>query len=406
MNKLIAGLFGAALMTGAAFADAGAPTPSAKDLSKAVEKVNYVETDVAGVRLNGYVDVGYLYNFYVGDNLLRHGSDAASGGNFNLNVVKLTVDKPLSNKNEWSAGFRADLMFGQDAGHFNDAWLPGSASEFFLEQGYITARAPIGNGLDIKAGKFAAWLGYEATDRPANLNITYGDIYGLLPATLTGVAVEYPINNSFSVGLAVGNGANLDFNDGTVLNGSVDHHDGYGIMAKLDYTVPGGNASWNNNVYYSWDAAGERDYSFTLLGDSFWSTQSKNSLVIYDGVLNWVPKFTNGKLLLGANYDLGNWAGVDHSTTFAAGALYAKYQFTDVFSLAGRGTYVHANHATGAGESVDLWSVTLTAGFNVVENLVIRAEYRFDLGNDRIQDGPTILHDSGHTVAVQAVYTF
>ena len=63
MKKMIAGLFGAALLSGVAFADVGAPTPSAKDLSKMVEKVNYVETDVAGVRLNGYVDVGYIYNF-------------------------------------------------------------------------------------------------------------------------------------------------------------------------------------------------------------------------------------------------------------------------------------------------------------------------------------------------------
>ena len=396
MKKMIAGLFGAALLSGVAFADVGAPTPSAKDLSKMVEKVNYVETDVAGVRLNGYVDVGYIYNFTGDPVSQRVGTDGANGGSFLVNAVKLTIDKPLNNKNEWQAGFRTDLMFGRDAGTLNGNWWSSSASELFLEQAYVNFRAPIGNGLDIKAGKFTTWLGYEVIERPANLNITYGQMYTYLPSTMTGLALEYPLCNTADVGFAIGNASgdwNLD--------------DRYAVMGTLNLKVPGGNANWRNSVYYIWD--------------SFYDTATNDhgNSVIYDTNVNWAPKFTNGKLLLGAAFDLGyaqnTFGGVNRGSTIIGAAGYAKYQFTSIFSLAGRVDYVHvddpmafnslnvwASNFGGAPAARDGWSATLTAGFNVVENLLIRAEYRMDIGNNvTIDDG-----DVAHTFAVQAVYTF
>ncbi|MDR2463706.1 MAG: porin [Verrucomicrobiales bacterium] len=392
MNKLIAGLFGAALIANVAFADAGAPAPSAKDLSKAVEKVNYVESDVAGVKLSGYVDVNYIYNFYAGDNALRSGVDAQNFGNFNVSQVKVQLEKPLTNENKLQAGFVVGAYLGQDFG--------GEASSLAVANAYVNARIPVGNGIDIKAGKFVTWIGYESPERPANLNITFGEHGFFQPTYLTGVALEYPVNNIIDLGIAVGNGSSMDSNIGS--NGFLNHGDGYAATAKIDFKVPGGNANWQHAVYYSWDAAGEQNFT-DVYGLNF---QKKNSLVVYDGILNWVPKFTNGKLLLAANYDIGNWTNTDGAnkadSTFVTAALYAKYQFTDVFSLAGRGTYVHANEL---GLNEDLWSVTLTAGFDLVENLKLRTEYRFDFGNDRVSDG-YLTHNSGHTVAVEAVYVF
>ncbi|MDR2462584.1 MAG: porin [Verrucomicrobiales bacterium] len=425
MNKLITGLFSAALIANAAFADGGAPAPSAKDLSKAVEKINYVEADTAGVKLSGYVDVGYTYNFYNGYNLFRNGTDLAPKGDFNVNAVKLTLAKDLGGKNTWDAGFRVDAMVGEDAG--------GSASSLFLQQAYVTANAPLSSGVVVKAGKFIGWLGYEAPDRPANLNITYGDIAAFIPTYFTGVSAEYKLNDIVDFGLAVANGSNLDSNTGS---GFIADHDatgdGYGIMAKVNFTVPGGNANWQHALYYSWDARGEDflagkslpgDISSALAGAGFGGplTVQKDNFVVYDGIINWVPKFTNGKLLLGVNYDiiyanLGSNYGVElGNVTMFGGAGYAKYQFNDIFSLAARVSYLHLYnnylHYVGLSNSDDLWSATLTAGFNVAENLVIRAEYRFDLGNNRVLDyniGSATLqsHDSGHTVAIEAVYTF
>ena len=405
MNKWITGLFAAALISGTAMADTGAPAPSAKDLSKAVEKVNYVETDVTGVKLSGYVDAGYIYNF-TGNNYLatRAPSDGQSAGDFNVNAVKLTLSKELSDKNEWQAGFRADIMVGEDAG----STLGGHGDEgnsFLLEQAYVTFRAPVGNGIDFKVGKFVTWLGYEVIERPSNLNITYGNLFqNMIPLYHTGVSAEYKINDSFSTGLAVVNGFNSDSN-----YGYDDSGDGYGIEAKIAYTNPGGNFTIQDAVYYSWDSSGE----------IYGASGPNGNVVINDIVANWTPKFANGKLLLGLNADIG-YADVSQSTTnsdtWFGVAGYAKYQFTDVFSLAGRVDYIHDSDSaaffskfqpfTG---SADVWSVTLTAGFNLAENLVLRTEYRLDLGNDIQVDGSTGSYassDVAHTVAVQVVYTF
>jgi len=396
MNRWIIGLFGVVLCSGLAYADTVATAPASKDLTKAVEKLNYVETDQTGIKLSGYVDVGYEYNFYNGDNKNRIMGDTHSFGDFSVNQVKLTLQKDLSDKNEWQAGFRTDLFLGEDFNYVNGQ--SGSADSFFVKQAYVTFRAPVGNGLDFKVGKFASWIGYEFTDRPANLNITYSDLFYLTPGDFTGVSAEYKFNDIIDGGFAVVNGMCMDSNPGF----KDIQDDGYGLMAKLNFKVPGGNANWQHAVYYSWDSANEFLYDNNNYRPGF---SASGNEIVYDGILNWVPKFADGKLLLGGTYDLGTIDGLrdQEGFTFAGAGLYAKYQFNPIFSLAGRGTYVH----TTDDSANDLWSITLTAGFNVAENFTIRTEYRFDLGNERIvnySDG--ITHNSGHTAALEATYTF
>jgi hypothetical protein len=130
--------------------------------------------------------------------------------------------------------------------------------------------------------------------------------------------------------------------------------------------------------------------------------------VIYNTWGNWAPKFANDKLLLAFNALLANTSGtagnvvVDSATTtsgninstwYGAGA-YAKYQFNDWFSLCSRGEYLGSNNSSAFGNQGsnntatnhvtgdNLWEYTLTAGFNVIDNLLIRAEYRMDWGSN------------------------
>jgi hypothetical protein len=400
-TKLMVALFCAGLTCNFSLADTEAPAPSAKDMAKAVEKTNYLETDTLGIKLSGYVDVGYIYNFSGNTNVNRVGSDGVAKGDFSVNTVKLALEKPLSDKNEWQAGFRTDLMLGKDAATLNDNGFNGNASEFYLQQAYVNFRVPVGNGLDITAGKFTSWLGYEELECPANINITYNMMYSFLPASMTGVAFEYPATNSLTFGVAIGNGM------GDSNFGGLDSNDGYGMMAKIDYVCD--NVEWQNAVYYSWDSAYEAAY-----GDDL----NNNIVVIYDSLFTWTPKFANDKLLFGLNADLGYAEATNSgdgvlngtSSTLWGAALYGKYQFTEIFSLAGRVAYLHVDdpdvfYTNSLGGSIfaqDTWSLTLTAGFNVVENFMIRAEYRVDVGNNTTENSG----DIAHMAAVQAVYAF
>jgi hypothetical protein len=408
MNKMIAGLFAAALVSAPAFADVGAPAPTAKDLEKAVEKVNYVETAQSGIKLSGYVDAGYTYNFQsegvFGKSGGAAGPDINPRGDFNLNAVKLTLEKPLSNANEFQAGFRADIKFGEDAGLLNSKVADdksGSSDNFSLDQAYVIIRAPLGNGLDITVGKFASLLGYEVDDRPANLNITYGYDYKFVTTHQTGVKFYYPVNDIVELQLAVSNGSGVDTGS-QAITPDPNFSDGYGVTGTINIKNSGGNANLFNGVYYS-----------DSTRDGF--TNENEGVLLWNVWGNWAPKFANDKLLLGFSSTLGDVDDASHSPTrpneaytFWTASLYAKYQFTDIFSLAGRASYYHSvdeksRKFTSFDDNGDAWSWTGTAGFDLLENLMLRAEYRADIYTG---DTGAISGDSAHTIALQAVYTF
>ena len=120
--------------------------------------------------------------------------------------------------------------------------------------------------------------------------------------------------------------------------------------------------------------------------------------------------------VLGA-YSPGNGPAGGATTWWGAGA-YAKYQFNDWFSLASRGEYLGSNndlkfgtqgspstsatsgHVTGTSH----WEYTLTAAFNVIDNLLLRAEYRMDWGSNIVSNGNVAGDNSGNVSGGPAYY--
>lgn len=403
MNKVIAGLFAAALLGGVnVYADVAASAPAAKDLKNIVEEGPYVETSQKGIKLSGYIDAGYSYNF-TGNGVaarIPNSADAGTYGDFNLNAVKLTLAKDLTDANELQGGFRVDLKLGEDVAGFatSNTGSTGS-SDLLVQQAYVILRAPVGNGIDVKVGKFVSLLGYEGDDRPANLNISYGYDYFFVTTLQTGVVGAYKFNDVVDVQFGVTNGSGVDNNFGAF----ADTQDGVALTGSINVTAPGGNANIYNAFYY--EVAGGAINVFENEPVFVWNTWG-----------NWVPKFANDKLLLGFSQTLGvaddasgtAFFGVaDNGNTWWTGSLYAKYQFTDIFSLAGRASYFHTNNqnlgASAVGiNNADLWSWTLTGGFDLAENLLLRAEYRVDFGGDLTSAGG----DVAHLISTQVVYSF
>jgi len=388
-------------------ADSG-PDASAKDTKKMVQN-NFVETAQKGVKLSGYVDAGYSYNFTGASNGTdtvsgRFGSDTAGKGDFNLYAVKIALEKAMTSENKAQAGFRADVMIGEDAAYLsNRTAVQGGINDdqnsnaLFLEQAYVNIRAPVGNGWDFKVGKFVSILGYEVIERPGNMNITYGLLWQQFPLFYTGVLSSYKFDEYLDGKLGVVNGSNTD-NNTTTGGGS----DGCAVLAALNVTAPGGNANWSNNFQYSSNS--ENDTAVNSTSNTGFIAGNNNSTggaytFIYDSWGNWSPKFANDKLLFAFDATIGTSnAGRTggESTTWCGASAYAKYQFNDWFSLSSRGEYLHGNNYEKIGNSLnydlstgvdpnnqsgmDLWEYTITAGFNVIDNLLIRAEYRLDWG--------------------------
>ena len=431
MIKNITALLGVlAAVASLSLADS-APEASAQDTKKMVQN-NFVETAQKGIKLSGYVDAGYSYNFTgassgTSDVTGRFGSDTAAKGDFNLYAVKIALEKALTSENKAQAGFRTDVMIGEDANYLINRGTSDNlnnsnqdSNALFLEQAYVSIRAPVGNGWDFKVGKFVSILGYEVIERPANMNTTYGLLWQQMPLYYTGVLSSYKFDDYLDAKLGVVNGSQTDNNTTTSGGG-----DGVAVLAALNVTAPGGNANWSNNFQYS---SNNDNNTVNFPNESSTSNGVENFssgtgyTFIYNSWGNWAPKFANDKLLFAFNALLGtastNEASSQPGTTWFGAGAYAKYQFNDWFSLCSRGEYLGGNNAeklTGVGTNTNLslWEYTLTAGFNVIDNLLIRAEYRLDWGNGSVNNFDTgsagdLNSSSGpaHYAGAEVVYSF
>jgi hypothetical protein len=420
-----------------------------KDLKKVIEDqgINYVETAQKGITLSGYVDTSYTEQFggrgdgFGGTQALDHQFDIHND-NFNVNAVKIALEKALPDKNEWAAGFRIDTMYGSDAAVLSatDPGL-GASSEFFLEQALVKFRIPVGNGLDIYAGKFTTFLGYEVIESPANLNFSRGLLFtDAIPLTNTGVYADYKFNSTFEAKLAIVDGWNDSVSDSTGAGPGNDPNTGFAtdrqndwefggksVMGQLNINAPGGNANITQSFIYS--PGGDSGAP---------SGPDDGPVVVYDIWGNWNPTFVkDSALLLGFNVDFGyNGASgtpqqeivpgaagnpfvpgpqVNDTNTWYGVALYASYKLTKVVTLSARGEYLHEDAAVNpkfgiAGVDQDDFSETLTASFSIWDNLLTRVEYRFDNvasgATAGLARGSVATYQTQNEISLEAVYSF
>ena len=83
----------------------------------AEEQPSAVMTALSSTTLSGYVDTSAQWNMGTGNanvpNYAFGGASKADG--FNLNVVKLALERPVDPATDWGAGYKVDLLFGPDA---------------------------------------------------------------------------------------------------------------------------------------------------------------------------------------------------------------------------------------------------------------------------------------------------
>jgi len=462
--------FSAVALSGAVVipALAGTDTATPKDLKKVLQDqgINYVETAQKGITLSGYVDTSYTYQFAGAGQYGPTGTNAGGGpGNtqaalrqfdtsnntFNVNAVKIALEKALPDKNEWAAGFRIDTIYGSDAKYLGDTAFNGTggnSSGLALEQALVKFRIPVGNGLDIYMGKFVTFLGYEVIESPANPNFSRGLLFtNAIPLTHTGIYADYKFNDIVEAKFGIVDGWNNSTSSsvtntpsGTFSPSGSSNDDGsFGkaLTGQINITNPGKNANICQSFIYSPE------------GEPGVVGADNSTVVVYDIWGNWNPTFVkDSALTLGFNVDLGyssggtpystssipggiggSTNGLPDSTTWWGIALYSKYQFNKVVSLAGRAEYLHEdpaanpkfnpdtaetnpNSPTGilsAGNQDD-FSFTATLAFNIWDNLLTRVEYRYDhiyAGDEGGAGGVGSAYKSDQNeLSLNAVYSF
>src|SRR5262249_36259571 len=166
------------------------PTPEGqpKTYLEEVMLYSYVENSwVFNLGKTGRGDVNEL-RFYDHDN------------NYTFNAAEISVKKDPSER--YRLGYGAVMTGGVDSqknhslGIFRDRDDQGplfrNTPQVDLVEAYASYLVPLGNGLTLKAGKWATLIGYEVYESPKNLNFSRSFLYTLgTPYTHTGLLATY-----------------------------------------------------------------------------------------------------------------------------------------------------------------------------------------------------------------------
>ncbi len=179
------------------------------------------DSSANSISISGLVDVNYSKNF---NNPVSHINDYRNfdiyENQFNLNFAKIVLQKTAS-----PVGFRIDLGFGQTMDIVNsDASLGGEKSLRNVEDAYLTAVVPWGNGLTINAGKLVTHMGGEVIETPGNINYSRSILFAYaIPFYHLGLSANYPFSDQLNATIYIYNGWNnvVDNNKGKTLGAEI-----------------------------------------------------------------------------------------------------------------------------------------------------------------------------------------
>lgn len=176
------------------------------------------------INIGGWINGGATFNPSQTDGFNGPVTFADQANRVQMNQLNIFIERAVRTEGKgWDVGFRADFMFGTDAiftqAYGNPAFDVNSGRALSdrgnwdldvccnssrtygiaFPQAFAEVYAPIGNGLNIKAGHFYTPIGYETVPAPNNFFYThaYTMQYGE-PFTHTGVLANYTINKNFT----------------------------------------------------------------------------------------------------------------------------------------------------------------------------------------------------------------
>jgi hypothetical protein len=333
--------------------------------------------------LFSYIEDSYVVKFgkqgHGNANELRF-YDHDTGNTFN--AAELSVKKDPSER--YPFGYGVVLTAGIDSqknhslGIFRDR---DDGAPFFrntervdLPEAYASYLIPLGEGLTLKAGKWATLIGYEVYESPKNLNFSRSFMYTLgTPYTHTGVLATYPFAKWFSLTL----GFTMGWDSADNLNGYLKPTGSFAFtpMDKL-------TASVNFHV--------GPEQTRAQMNDAVNNRWIVDTVIVYTGI---------DKLTLAVDFDFAGeendpaLVGIPGRTSRASSwsgvAGYAAYDWTSKLRTALRAEYfadpqgVRSSETIAPGNNVELWDITATLQYNIWRGLFGRLEYRHDEANRR-----------------------
>lgn len=355
---------------------------------QAEESMSPVMTTLSSTTISGYVNTSAHWDLGSGNaNPPAYSFNTGKQDGFNLNVVKLSIERPLDEA-QWAAGYKADLLFGPDANLYGTQSLQsgGTTGDFGIQQAYVALRAPVGNGLDFKVGVFDTIIGYETFDAGNNPNYTRSYGYTIEPFSHTGVLASYQFSEIFSAAAGIANTYGPAINsrafgdmDG---DGDFEGSESYKTyMGSIALTAPEDAGFLAGSTLYAGVVNGFNNGT----GENITSWYAGATVATpIDGLrLGVAYDYADGHHEVGDNAPGGE--GIPDQHAYAIGG-YASFQATEKLSLHGRVEYakfsqesVQAAASTAqAGLAEKIIAVTGTIQYDLWQNVLSRLEVRWD----------------------------
>ena len=296
-------------------------------------------------------------------------SNGESDESFNIDLVQIGA-----------SGTRGPVSYGAkiDFGDWTK-WVGDDIDgDIALQEMFLTIETPWAR---VTAGRMPTPVGYEVLEPWANPNISRSRAWfyhsishdGLaLSGELGGVSLMAAIVNGYRVNDPIANNAD----------------DEYGVIASAG--VPIGDADLRFSAIYSEETDTQRKFEFNgVLSGNYANTR-------YGLEGTWFDNDIDGPNNRQSAWDVTLYGGA----TWGAWSTDLRFGYTDE-----EGT----NSTAVAGTSDNgIWSFTATGGYQIVEGVVVRAEYRVDGSEGDIfddDDGLFRPRDMINTVQLQLLWT-
>ena len=190
-----------------------------------------------GLTIGGWVEGGVTYNFR--DVKVNNGRVFDfENEDPTLNQLVVYIDKPIDfKKKEFQIGGHVEMMWGADArlihanGIFDHYGVGnGPENQFDPTQFYADFFLPVGNGLNIRVGKWVTLFGAETINPTSNVFYSHTYLFGFaIPFTHTGILGTYAFTDSLTLDFGVTRGWEQGFEDN---NGcSID------VIGRLNWSI-------------------------------------------------------------------------------------------------------------------------------------------------------------------------
>jgi hypothetical protein len=375
-------------------------------LDKKIEDGKGVVEKALGISISGFFDAGYTWSSNRPDgkssfkNIGMRYFDQ-NHNQFDLNFFNLTIEKP---EKDWGVGFKIVGDFGRSAELLREATFWG-ANKFRgfpaskaggepsaeLREAFLTTTIPIGEGLQVKAGKFVTPLGTEIIPAPGayNDNISRSYLFNFgIPLTHTGALFTYQAHKILSVSAGPVTGWDNPIDN----NGAVSFLGGFNL-------TPTEAISLASNVIFGAEQRNKNGPK-RLAWSNVLTLKPTDPLTLY-------LEYTYGReQKVTPNLRDATWQGV---------SAIASYNWTDRFNTALRGEWFHdADGIRGfplngqpVPKDTNYGEITLTAAYKFTAKLLGRFEVRQDWADENtFVRRSTAIDKAQTTIAFQGIYGF